>query len=595
MINIEPFWLHSNLCHEKQSEWWFNAYNVLFNRDALSVQTEPLSIENIDETPKIHLDSQRLNETAKVLELIRLKSGLIKLVTNHQEKFKLNLKICIKMAKYLQQLVDSFKSTTDPCIQVSPASEPEFSPKEKLDYIEEITFHYWKYVCNQIVKSKQLSTLSESLSSDLANLSVTTTTDEELFNRSIMSNLSPNTSTSTRHSTYQITQFYFEHYESISTDRLSLTSKDTDIDKTYDFCDENIDETKNDTRLDDAVLRMGVLNIILKLLDGELALAKTRECLNWFEMMENNIKIEIVSENNAQLCKHILEVLYEKRNEVEKLIESSERDEIGLKEKHEELSVLIRMLKDKIDGYYINKRPSPKTKIVEKIVKEKVEPFKETELDVTIETKAEDTDVEAHEETPKAQQEISVTQEESLKAQEETPKVQEDVSVTKDETPKAQEETSKITKEPETGKTNEIKEAAAEDRQNEKESIVVETSVQLPKEEVIKTIIIIPVEEIIPEKQAPLSSPQKTQTEIEQDRVNLEQSNKILGLIETLNIQRMAHLMFNRDLLAKQYHSLKQQQYSIKQEINLLDESIIRKKVMPRYSLCNKLIFRLYV
>jgi hypothetical protein len=110
---MEPYWLQTNLCNDKQSDWWYNCYNFLFNRKKrLSQNGKP--IEQLEDIRHFNLDIKKQTEYAKILELLRLKHGNIKIANNSTKEieiFQINLNIVVLVAKYFQSLVDKFKTS----------------------------------------------------------------------------------------------------------------------------------------------------------------------------------------------------------------------------------------------------------------------------------------------------------------------------------------------------------------------------------------------------------------------------------------------------------------------------------------------------
>ena len=72
-----------------------------------------LTIESIEATFKFNIEIKKQTECAKILELLRLKNSIVRvnnLETQEQEKYQINLKVCIQVAKYLQLIVDRLKT-----------------------------------------------------------------------------------------------------------------------------------------------------------------------------------------------------------------------------------------------------------------------------------------------------------------------------------------------------------------------------------------------------------------------------------------------------------------------------------------------------
>ena len=148
-----PFWLTaSNLCTEKQQEWWSICYTLLFKSK---------------DKKHTEIDTKKQTNLAKILELVRLKSSVVKLTTDtkHVEKYKLNIKVCIKLVKYLQFLVENLsdKNKTDGLYGPFMAANSEifYTPKEKLYYLKRYKFAYWNFVCRQIIKLRHLSLVND--------------------------------------------------------------------------------------------------------------------------------------------------------------------------------------------------------------------------------------------------------------------------------------------------------------------------------------------------------------------------------------------------------------------------------------------------
>lgn len=113
-LDIEPFWLQSNLCNKEQMTWWSDCYNFIFNRknSTKNISNQKnLTIEMIDSQFAFNLEIKKQTELAKVLEIIRLKRNLIKVYNfelQQEEKYQVNLDVCIHVANYFQSLIDNF-------------------------------------------------------------------------------------------------------------------------------------------------------------------------------------------------------------------------------------------------------------------------------------------------------------------------------------------------------------------------------------------------------------------------------------------------------------------------------------------------------
>lgn len=62
-------------------------------------------------------------------------------------------------------------------------------------------------------------------------------------------------------------------------------------------------------------------------------------------------------------------------------------------------------------------------------------------------------------------------------------------------------------------------------------------------------------------------------------QLNIEQNNKIIGLIETLQLQRIAHLKFNSEHLNEQFQFIQGQVKKINNEVKMLGDSSSRRMV----------------
>ena len=82
-----------------------------------------------------------------------------------------------------------------------------------------------------------------------------------------------------------------------------------------------------------------------------------------------------------------------------------------------------------------------------------------------------------------------------------------------------------------------------------------------------------------PQLEDKITQTQQTEQDIERAKVNVEQNAKILGLIETLNMQRMAHLKFNTQHLTEQFQFVNDQFKKINQEIKHLGSCSAKRKV----------------
>jgi hypothetical protein len=106
------------------------------------------------------LEPLKQSDMIKTLELIRLKSSWIKLQQTGA-KFKTNIRICIRMAKFLQHIWENLSGLS------STTEAQTCSPREKSYYLKKYVLAYWNYVCKQLIKLKQLESLDEELTQDM--------------------------------------------------------------------------------------------------------------------------------------------------------------------------------------------------------------------------------------------------------------------------------------------------------------------------------------------------------------------------------------------------------------------------------------------
>ncbi len=106
-VNIEPFWLQTNLCNPKQLAWWTNCTRYLFSRRSLSKYANsspqqlkkdqtPLTVESLEANFRLSIDIKRQIELAKVIELLRLKNTIVKCLdmdSQETEKYQVNLNL----------------------------------------------------------------------------------------------------------------------------------------------------------------------------------------------------------------------------------------------------------------------------------------------------------------------------------------------------------------------------------------------------------------------------------------------------------------------------------------------------------------------
>ena len=85
----------------------------MYNRKQLG-SPKKLTIELLDNSSNnFTLDTKKQTDCARILELLRLKHGLVKIqnaVRNEQEAFQINLNVAVQVAKHLQALVDKIKT-----------------------------------------------------------------------------------------------------------------------------------------------------------------------------------------------------------------------------------------------------------------------------------------------------------------------------------------------------------------------------------------------------------------------------------------------------------------------------------------------------
>lgn len=102
-FTLEPFYHPQSIhmCTSRQSDWWSVATKLIITNN---LTRKTLWWERQFDEPVVpRLDTKILNDLNKTLELIRLKSSSIKLGIS---RFKVNVRICSQIAKYLQYLCD---------------------------------------------------------------------------------------------------------------------------------------------------------------------------------------------------------------------------------------------------------------------------------------------------------------------------------------------------------------------------------------------------------------------------------------------------------------------------------------------------------
>ena len=234
-----PYWLESALCTREQHDWWFAATQHMLSKSIVAPGSS-LALSNtvvVDQHPLLVPTSkqqkqqpQAQSDLLKIVELVRLKSSWVRLSTSGGggDKLKPNLRLCVHVAKQLQQLVDADAdaerhsqkggdlTTTSPSKAAnltasSSSSEAHTTPKEKMRLMRKYALAYWTYCCRQLIKLRQMDAQDDDLSpvahasgktrgslvagsSSAAavayrnyftcNLTTTTTTTTQLFNTS---------------------------------------------------------------------------------------------------------------------------------------------------------------------------------------------------------------------------------------------------------------------------------------------------------------------------------------------------------------------------------------------------------------------------
>lgn len=592
-LEIEPFWIQNNLSHPIQADWWSNCFNYLYHRRVSSQTNEMksnsklLSIESIENAFNFKLEIKKQTDLAKVLEILRLKNCLVKLnsfESQEQEKFQVNLNVCVQVAKYLQSIIDKSKvskalnaeclkqnsefagmleKTNILLLHMSKESERsdmnsfsfpidyenEFSPHEKLKYIKRITVQYWNYICKQMIKLKKLKKIDdESLLDDSRlqkNLSICNDTIG-----SQMGLFSPSKKS-------QTLKYYFEYDE-------NFAEKSSDLDG-YDLCDDEAEETdkkdENELEEQDDTIQTGLLNLILNCVEVnevesnfENLSMRLKEAISLFNLMETNIEERFrfnLNKVNLHLCKEIVESLLEQRH----LMNQNRIDQN--QENMENLDILTDFIKKKVGTcLFLKKDLIVQTDLKPTSIQQKAD----DDLDHTLEN-------------------VSVKAEDAIQTGA--------VGLSENLICESKQVVSEATKTAEQCKLEALHAQIQEEKkilELEKKKFIEQkknarTPTKLTKDVLTEAIIDIPSPSRAQkdEDTQTQKSADDQKSEIENVKINVAQNEKILGLIETLNAQRMAHLKFNTEHLTEQFQFIGNQFKKVNTEINKLGDCTAKR------------------
>lgn len=526
-LKLEPYWLQANLCTQRQSDWWFNTYNYLVNRDN-KVLTQNLSLDNLNESGySFSLDSKKQTELAKILELVRLKHGQIKLIHNSkQEKYKINIRTCIKIVKYFQYLIDhlnllktisiaspnkgeSHSSASNQSIYFPADCEIEYSPQEKLDYLKSITAHYWSYVTQQLIKLKQLKNLDETYDDVASSTVLADHTAMASYNDSL-NNQSKLNSPALEY------QFYFEFTEpefakpettTPSLDSYDLCGDDDSI-KNEEIIKQKLSSLATITDLDDLLIQTGLLNLILYKVDpsSESTDSKSiKEAIN----LTSQLSISDLTSSQLAICKRINDCLNELRKQEEKYSSCMQ-----------DINALIEFNEKKLKIKHFT--PSP---VAVAPIQTVPLVINQSDLNSTIENETQEISVKEEPETP----EPIVKQAEEASAKfEEIPIKESPIKVPS--VPSKEESTLEI------------------------ETVPPPVHIELQEEKILKP-----------------SEPAETS-------YHKERSEKTQSLIETLKEQCMSKLEFNSKYLESQFSNIKDLHKRINNEISQLRKCATRRR-----------------
>lgn len=292
---VEPFWLQQNLCDSVQSEWWYFSTNYLFksgtSRKSLAASSSKLSITQLEDIndPAVNLahDATKLNQLTKIIELIRLKSSQVSIQSEF--RYKLNVRILINVANYLQHVYDNQTE------QQSPQDNSESilgSPRQKQTFLKQYLVRYWQYLIKHLVKLKQIVNLDETTDEDQISLDQL---NIEFIDLSLMSDTSHTSAVSKTTSLYDdLFKFYSD-----SGSLFSMGDED-------DFRDPRrlsllVNQQKSEkANYNDLVIKNGILNLILLNMkslyesvfpefDEEQKIKKLNESLEIFDLIEKSI------------------------------------------------------------------------------------------------------------------------------------------------------------------------------------------------------------------------------------------------------------------------------------------------------------------
>jgi hypothetical protein len=249
------------------------------------------------------MDTRKQNNFLKILELVRLKSSLVKLAESgaqQLDKYKQNIKTCIHLVKYLQHLIDSLNkpatkeaSSTNMLSHgfLSASSELIFTPKQKLYYLNRYKNAYWSCIYKQLIKLKQLSSINEqSVDLDYSNASEVTLASYEANTAQIVK---PEEASSMN------IKNFFDYYEPFE--------MESGADK------ENGSRGKNKFEYD-SLIQTGLLSLILSSLktggDEQSDLTSSEESLNEAIGLFNQMNKSLDDVSKEQLSNYQLKVSY---------------------------------------------------------------------------------------------------------------------------------------------------------------------------------------------------------------------------------------------------------------------------------------------
>jgi hypothetical protein len=595
---LQPYWLQDNLCTEVQANWWFHCTNRLFRPSSAAVKQPSSQQQNfLDDsqlTLSINLDAKKQNELTKILELVRLKTTTLN-IPSTEFKFKLNLKILISLASYLQYLYNNEQEVFNAAgCNATTAHDTEFllcSPRQRLGYLRQYLIKYWQFLTRHLVKLKQLVSVSNE-SADINNA------DPNQLNIDFidLSNLNDSTSSSAGQFMRPLSLFedFFKYYASVDTffeetNRLmanvNVRASGAALDSTRRLSCLVNQQKSECVDYNDSVIKNGMLNLVLLNLrsldsgNGLEACDKTEiekrlaDSIDLFEFMEKSLNERTRHELNSgqlKLCKQIGEILIEQRD---RTTEPATTKSVS---KQEKVIVLIEYLKRNIDTVFHNNTSSKPSRCLSEAERSQLSMLS---LDMSaggsgIEQLLANTSI--SDQIRQVNQMIKESETESAGQRSEN-----EVAAAAAETTVAAVETVDNEKQVENERIErERLHKVEQERRLAVEAAAVNEAQQRQQQQ----------QEQQEQQQQQQQQQQKQQ---EEDRVNVEQNRRMQNLIEILTKQRYKTLEMNKEAMKDGFDYVKSQLKQLKNEIGFLSQRNQRRQVFILVFFC-EVYFHLY-